>query len=89
MDLKEVSFRPGTDPADIRRKVQAVMKFLADGEQVRLSVKFKGREFVHPQIGQFVLDMFVKECELVGVPQKQAVFEGKRLIVILNPRKRG
>lgn len=88
--LKEVKFRPKIDDHDFEFKVRNALKFLARGDKVKITVRFRGREMAHPELGFQVIDK-VKDflSEEVGIlEEKKASFEGRNIIMILAPGKK-
>jgi translation initiation factor IF-3 len=87
--LKEIQLRPNTGVGDLKRKADAANEFLRSGEQVRLILKFRGREIVHPHIGELAVRWILTNCAPNGSPQGEPRLDGKVMTVVLNPRKRG
>jgi translation initiation factor IF-3 len=84
--VKEVKFRPKTDDHDIAFKVKKVNKFLSEGNKVKLVVQFRGREIVHPETGQDILQRVIDSLtELVNIEQMPSM-EGRRMIMLLGPK---
>lgn len=84
--VKEVKFRPKTDDHDLDFKVKKINQFLAEGNKVKLVVQFRGREIVHPETGQMILQRVVDELtEQVNVEQMPSM-EGRRMIMMLAPK---
>ena len=74
---------------DLKRKAEAAQTFLTEGEQVRIAVRFRGREIVHPHIGELNLRWMMTNCAQFGVAQGEPRLEGKIMSVVINPKKRG
>lgn len=70
-------------------KLRALNSFLEEGEQVRLVVVFRGREIVHPHLGELSLRWLIVSASERGTPNGEPRLEGKRMSVVMNPRKRG
>ncbi len=84
--VKEVKFRPKTDDHDLDFKVKKINQFLAEGNKVKLVVQFRGREIVHPDTGQMILQRVVDALsEQVNVEQMPSM-EGRRMIMMLAPK---
>ena len=84
--IKEIKFRPKTDTHDLDFKLKHIRRFLGEGNKVRLMIVFRGREIVHPETGQAVLDVVSKEvAEIAAIEQKPSM-EGRRMVMILGPR---
>ncbi len=86
-ELKEITFRPSTEEHDLIHKLQAVKDFLAEGHKVRLTVRFKGRETMHPEFGTERINWFIQQ--LVGFiqPAPPPTVEGKTMSVVIAKLK--
>jgi translation initiation factor IF-3 len=87
IELKEIWLKMGIDEHDINFKIKNACKFLADGDKVKVSLTFRGREMTRTQMGGEVLDKFVQACSEYGTPEKSPKLEGRHMIVILAPKK--
>ena len=85
-ETKEIKFRPKTEGHDMDFKVKHVRRFLSEGHKVRLVVVFRGREMVHPQMGNAVLDRVVKRCDDIATVETRPNMEGRRMLMIITPR---
>ncbi|MGG4035252.1 translation initiation factor IF-3 [Paenibacillus cisolokensis] len=88
VDLKEVWFRANIEEHDYQTKLRNVVKFLKDGDKVKASVRFRGREITHAEIGQRILDRLAKEeavAELCNI-ERMPKLEGRSMIMILAPK---
>ncbi|MCS6914095.1 MAG: translation initiation factor IF-3 [Myxococcales bacterium] len=85
-DVKEMKFRPKTDEHDFEFKVRHIRQFLADGNKAKLVIQFRGREIVHPEVGQAVLKRVVEACADVAVVEQQPTLEGRRMLMVLAPK---
>lgn len=89
--LKEVKLRPNTDAADLDRKAGDVQKFLEDGSRVRISVRFRGRETLHPNLGRRILDGIMTRCAAADVNFSISTpmsMEGRTMALTLAPKRR-
>lgn len=84
--LKEIKFRPKTDTHDLDFKLKHIRRFLGEGNKVRLMIVFRGREIVHPETGQAMLDVVSKEVSEVSVIEQKPSMEGRRMVMVLGPR---
>jgi translation initiation factor IF-3 len=84
--LKEIKLRPKTDEHDFDFKVKHIRRFLAEGNKCKLVIVFRGREIVHPETGQAMLDHVVKSCNDVAMVEQRAMMEGRRMVMIIGPR---
>lgn len=87
VELKEIRLSPVIDKHDIETKGRHAVKFLKNGDKVKVSVRFRGRQLSHPEVGEEVLKRFIALCEEVCVIEKQPVLDGKFLVAILAPKK--
>ncbi len=83
--LKELKLRPGTETHDYNFKIKNAKKFLAKGDKVKFTVKFKGREMQHVQLGKNLMDRIIKDIQEVGKVEVMPKFEGKQMIMIVQP----
>jgi len=86
IEVKEMKFRPKTDEHDFDFKVKHIREFLAEGNKAKLVIQFRGREIVHPEVGQNVLRRVVEACQDVGIVEQAAMMEGRRMLMIIGPR---
>ena len=77
---------PSIDTNDFNTKVKAAQKFLQDGNRVKVSVRFRGREMAHTDIGKGLLDRFAEQCAEVANLDKAAKLEGRMMSVFLSPK---
>jgi len=85
--IKEIRLGPHTDDHDFDFKVNHALKFLKEGCKVRVDVFFKGRMIVYKDQGELILLKFAQAVEEFGKPEQLPKLEGKRMIMILNPKK--
>jgi translation initiation factor IF-3 len=84
--IKEIKFRPKTDTHDLDFKLKHIRRFLGEGNKVRLMIVFRGREIVHPETGQAMLDVVSKEVAELAVIEQKPSMEGRRMVMVLGPR---
>lgn len=87
IQVKEVKFRPQTDEHDYTFKKNHIVDFLKHGDKVKASVRFRGREMAHKEIGRKMLDRLVQDVRDVGVVEFFPRFEGPNLFLVLTPKK--
>ncbi len=85
--LKEIRLGPNIDDHDFNFKLKHATKFLQDGAKVKVEVFFKGRSIVYKDKGEYVLLKFAQELEEFGKVERMPKLEGKRMIMILTPKK--
>ncbi len=86
--IKEIRFGPNTDEHDFEFKVKHAIKFLEEGSKIKAYVQFKGRAIVFKDRGELVLLRFLKELEELGAAEELPKLEGKRMIVMISPKKK-
>ncbi|MNP24123.1 Translation initiation factor IF-3 [compost metagenome] len=86
VDLKEVRFSATIDEHDFQTKLRNVLKFIQDGDKVKCSVRFRGREITHASIGQRVLERVAAEAESICTVERRPKLEGRSMIMILAPK---
>ncbi len=84
--LKEIKLRPKTDEHDFDFKVKHIRRFLAEGNKCKLVIVFRGREIVHPETGQAMLDQVVKNVGDVAMVEQRPMMEGRRMVMVIGPR---
>lgn len=89
IEIKEVKFRPGTDDADYAVKMRNLRRFIAeDGDKGKVTLRFRGREITHQDIGMRLLEKIRDELADVSVVENMPKLEGRQMIMILAPKKR-
>ena len=84
--LKEIKLRPKTDEHDFDFKVKHIRRFLGEGNKCKLVIVFRGREIVHPETGQAMLDSVVKTVADIAMVEQRPMMEGRRMVMIIGPR---
>lgn len=88
VEVKEVKFRPMIGEHDFQIKMKAVFKFLGEGNKVKISLRFKGREMAHQQLGMKIFDRIQEEVIEMGTVENRPKFEGRQIIMLINPIKK-
>ena len=83
--LKEIKMRPGTDVHDYNFKVKNAKKFLVNRDKVKFTVKFKGREMQHINLGKDLMNRIIEDTKEVGKVETRPKFEGRQMIMIIQP----
>jgi len=86
--VKEVQLTPRIGFHDLETKAKNAMKFLSQGDKVKVALRFKGRELTHVEVGQETMDKFISLVESVGQIEKPATLDGKLLTAIIAPKKK-
>lgn len=85
MHVKEVKYRPGIEEHDYEFKTRHVRRFLSDGDKVKVTMMFRGRQLSHPELGLVVLERILSDVEDVGKIESQPAREGRTMIMVLAP----
>lgn len=88
IQVKEVKFRPGTEEGDYQVKLRNLTKFLTQGDKAKVTLRFRGREMVHQEIGMALLKRVQKDLEEIGSVEQQPLMEGRQMVMVIGPRKR-
>ena len=86
VEIKEVRMSPGIDVNDFNVKLRNAQKFLAEGNRVKVTVRFRGREMAHTDIGRDLLNQFAEQCAEVAVLDKTPKLEGRMMSIFLSPK---
>ena len=89
IEVKEVKFRPKTDTHDVEIKTEHARSFLEDGNKVKMTIMFRGREITHPEIGQQMLEKVSEQLKDVGMVEFFPRMEGRAMFMVLAPGKGG
>ena len=87
IEIKEVRMSPGIDVNDFNVKLRNAQKFLKDGDRVKVTVRFRGREMAHTNIGEELLQRFAEECADIATMDKNPKLEGRHMNMFLSPKK--
>lgn len=88
VQIKEVKFRPGTDDGDYNIKLRNLIKFLAEGDKTKITLRFRGREIAHQQIGMQLLERVKQDLLEHGVVEQFPKMEGRQMVMVLSPKKK-
>lgn len=86
VEIKEIRMSPGIDIGDFNTKLKNAQKFIADGNRVKVSVRFRGREMAHTDIGKDLLERFAQQCAETANLDKAAKLEGRMMSIFLSPK---
>ena len=87
IEVKEVKFRPNIDDHDYDVKMRNVSRFLEDGDKVKVTLRFRGREMAHQELGREVLQRIAKDAEGLGKVESMPKMEGRQMIMVIGPTK--
>ncbi|MBQ0083452.1 MAG: translation initiation factor IF-3 [Clostridiales bacterium] len=85
-DVKEIRLGLGIDTHDFETKGNHAIRFLNDGDKVKVSIRFRGREFGHPEIGMDIMTRFADYCSEVSTVEKPAKMDGRNMLMFLAPK---
>lgn len=86
--VKEIKLRPGTDIGDYQVKLRNLIKFLENGDKVKITVRFRGREVAHPDLGMEMLKRLETDLAEYGVVEQNPKLEGRQMLMLLAPKKK-
>jgi translation initiation factor IF-3 len=85
--VKEIKFRPGTDVGDYKIKLRKLIEFLNVGDRVKVTLRFRGREMAHQELGMEMMDRLKADLEEFGVVEQEPKMEGRLMVMVLAPKK--
>ncbi|MBK1621574.1 translation initiation factor IF-3 [Lamprobacter modestohalophilus] len=87
VQVKEVKFRPGTDIGDYQVKLKNLTRFLHEGDKAKVTMRFRGREHAHRELGLELLRRVEKDLSDISIVEQQPQMEGRQMIMVLGPKK--
>jgi translation initiation factor IF-3 len=88
IQVKEVKFRPGTDDGDYNVKLRNLVRFLDEGDKTKITLRFRGREMAHQEIGMRVLERLRTDLDEYGQVEQMPKMEGRQMVMVLAPKKK-
>jgi len=88
MQVKEIKFRPGTDEGDYQVKLRSLIRFLQDGDKTKVTLRFRGREMAHQELGQKLLKRIETDLTEYGTVEQYPRLEGRQMVMIVAPLKK-
>jgi translation initiation factor IF-3 len=88
IQVKEIKFRPGTDENDYQIKMRNMIKFLGEGDKVKVTLRFRGREMAHQEFGVRQLERVKADLEEIGLVEQFPKLEGRQMVMVLAPKKK-
>ena len=85
IELKEIKLRPVTEVHDYNFKLKNAQKFLSKGDKVKFTIRFKGRELMHSNLGNALMDRIQEDIKTVGKVEMSPKFDGKQMIMVIQP----
>jgi translation initiation factor IF-3 len=86
--IKEIKFRPGTDEGDYQVKMRSLVKFLNDGDKTKITLRYRGREMAHREIGVDLLKRIEKDLEELAIVEQFPKMEGRQMVMVMAPKKK-
>jgi translation initiation factor IF-3 len=87
IQVKEVKFRPGTEEGDYQVKLRNLIRFLSEGDKAKVTIRFRGRELVHQELGFKIVKRLETDLAEVGVVEQHPKMEGRQMVMVLSPKK--
>ncbi|CAH9018618.1 Translation initiation factor IF-3 [Candidatus Nitrosacidococcus sp. I8] len=87
IQIKEIKFRPTTEEGDYQVKLRSLIRFLTDGDKVKISLRFRGREMVHQDLGFKLLERIQGDLDEHGVVEQSPKREGRQMLMVLAPKR--
>ena len=87
VQVKEIKFRPATDESDYQIKLRSLRKFLDNGDKVKVTLRFRGREMAHQELGADMLRRVEGDLEEIGLVEQFPKLEGRQMVMVIAPRK--
>jgi translation initiation factor IF-3 len=88
IQVKEVKFRPGTDEGDYQIKLRNLIRFLTSGDKAKVTLRFRGREMAHQEIGVKLLQRVRQDLEPHGIIEQMPRLEGRQMVMVIAPKKK-
>ncbi|MBP6346486.1 translation initiation factor IF-3 [Neisseriaceae bacterium CLB008] len=88
IQVKEIKFRPGTDSGDYAIKMRNIVRFLTDGDKVKVTLRFRGREMAHQDLGMALLKRVQADLEEIGTVEQFPKLEGRQMVMVIAPKKK-
>jgi translation initiation factor IF-3 len=88
IQIKEIKFRPGTEEGDYQVKLRSLGKFLIDGDKTKITVRFKGRELTHRDLGMDLLKRIETDLEELAIVEQFPKLEGRQMVMVMGPKKK-
>ena len=88
MHVKEVKFRPGTDVGDYEVKLRNLIRFLQHGDKAKVTLRFRGREMAHQELGRELLDRVEEDLKDYGTVEQYPKMEGRQMVMVITPKRK-
>jgi translation initiation factor IF-3 len=88
VEIKEIKFRPGTEEGDYQVKLRNLTRFLNEGDKAKVTMRFRGREHAHRDLGLELLQRVEKDLAEISILEQQPLMEGRQMVMVLGPKKK-
>jgi len=88
IQVKEVKFRPGTEEGDYQIKLRNLIRFLNDGNKAKVTLRFRGREMAHQELGRKLLERIEQDLAELGTVEQFPKLEGRQMVMVIAPKKK-
>lgn len=88
IQIKEIKFRPGTEEGDYQVKLRSLIKFLNEGDKTKITVRFKGRELTHRELGMDLLKRIEQDLDEHAAVEQFPKLEGRQMVMVMGPKKK-
>jgi translation initiation factor IF-3 len=88
IQVKEIKFRPGTDEGDYQVKLRSLIKFLNEGDKTKITLRYRGREMAHREIGVDLLKRIETDLEELAIVEQFPKMEGRQMVMVMAPKKK-
>ena len=85
--LKEIKLRPATEEADYQVKLRSMIRFLSEGDKAKVTLRFRGREMMHPELGMQLMERIIADLVDHGVVEQRPKMEGRQMVMVIGPKK--
>ena len=88
IQVKEIKFRPGTEEGDYQVKLKSLIKFLDEGNKTKITLRFRGREMAHKELGMELLKRIEKDLEEIAAVEQFPKLEGRQMVMVMGPKRK-
>jgi translation initiation factor IF-3 len=88
IQLKEVKLRPATEEGDYQVKLRNIVRFLTNGDKAKVTLRFRGREMTHPELGMQLLERVIADVLECGVVEQRPKMEGRQMVMVIGPKNK-
>ncbi len=85
--LKEIKMRPATEEADYQVKLRSITRFLGEGDKAKITIRFRGREMTHPELGMQLMERIIGDLVDHGIVEQRPKLEGRQMVMVIGPKK--